>query len=124
MKVFCFLIFLNFNFFNFSHQCDFNYGPEGETRCILFEKSVRKYQFATCLPNNYIRLKTKNRHFCENQNATFCLYSCMEDKYGIDSGDVFEDCLCNRGIKTSDTIFIKVICLFIFLYNFLGVFCS
>ena len=48
----------------------------------------------------------------------------MEDKYGIDSGDVFEDCLCNRGIKTSDGIFIKVICLFIFLFNFLGVFCS
>jgi hypothetical protein len=45
----------------------------------------------------------------------------MEDKYVIDSGDVFEDCLYNKGIKTSDGIFFKVICLFIFLYNFLGV---
>ena len=124
MKVFCCLIFLIFNFFYFSHQCDFNYGPEGETSCILFEKFVQKYQPAICLPNNYIRLKTKNRHFCENPNATFCLYSCMEDKYGINSGDVFEDCLCNRGIKTS-TEFLLNLFVYYFLYIiFSGFICS
>ena len=45
----------------------------------------------------------------------------MADKHGIDNGEVFEDCVCNKGITTSDGIFIKVICLFIVLNNFLGV---
>ena len=117
MKTTHFLIFLTFYSFRFTHECDIKKGPEGESSCIIFKKFGQIYQLATFLPNKYIQLKTKNKHLCENTNATFCFYSCMADKYGFDSGEVFQDCLCNKSVRISEGIFLKVF--FILLYLFL-----
>ena len=78
----------------FSFGCDQKIGPEGKVECILLSPYFSTYQYATCLRNNYIQIKSNNKHFCSQINDTFCYYNCMLEKHDIDKGKVYDDCFC------------------------------
>ena len=84
----------------YSFGCDQKEGPEGKVECILLSPYFSTYQYATCLRNNYIQIKSNNRHFCSQINDTFCYYNCMLEKHDIDKGKVYDDCFCMPIEKT------------------------
>jgi len=69
-------------------------GPAGVARCFIGTPDYTKYQCGTCLSDAYIRRRSRGRHLCEN-SANFCYYQCMIEKYDIDKGPVYGDCLCD-----------------------------
>jgi len=76
-------------------SCDPDTGPVGKADCILDATYYSQYQCATCLSDAYIRQKSKGEQHCRNSSATYCYYDCMLEKYGLDSGPVYNDCLCD-----------------------------
>ena len=78
-----------------AEDCDPNTGPSGFTNCFLNTPYYSKYQCVTCLTNAYIRQRSAGKHQCRDSTATYCYYQCMIEKYGLDRGPVYDDCLCN-----------------------------
>jgi len=75
--------------------CDRNRGPSGLTQCFLETPYYSKYQCGTCLTDAYIRQRSKGKHACRDRTATYCYYQCMIEKYGLEEGPVYDDCLCD-----------------------------
>jgi len=75
--------------------CDHVTGPAGLTKCLLGTPYYTKYQYGTCLANVYIIQRSGGKHRCRDRAATYCYYPCMLEKYGIDKGPVYDDCLCD-----------------------------
>jgi len=75
--------------------CDHHTGPAGLTRCLLGSPYYTKYQYGICLSNAYIVERSQGKHRCRDRNATYCFYTCMIEKYGLDRGDVYDDCICD-----------------------------
>jgi len=78
--------------------CDPDTGPAGLTECFLETPYYVKYQCGTCLTDDYIRQRSRGRHHCRDITATYCYYPCMLEKYGLDRGPVYDDCLCNASV--------------------------
>jgi len=74
--------------------CDPDTGPAGWTHCFLQTPHYSKHQYVTCLSDAYIRQKSKGQHQCRNRTSTYCYYQCMIEKYDLDQGPVYDDCLC------------------------------
>jgi len=75
--------------------CDPDTGPAGVTKCLLGTPYYTKYQYGICLADDYITQRSKGEHRCRDRTAVYCYYTCMLEKYGIDKGPVYDDCLCN-----------------------------
>lgn len=80
-------------------HCDAKYGPAGRTECFQIQY-YNTQQWATCLSNDYIKLKSHQRHSCD-PSQKYCFYQCMVEVYGLDYGNVLSDCLCTRNSKDS-----------------------
>ena len=80
-------------------SCDRDTGPAGVTECFLGTPWYSKHQCGTCLTNAYIRQRSKGKHECRDTTATYCYYQCMIEKYGLDKGPVYHDCLCNARVR-------------------------
>jgi len=78
--------------------CDPDTGPAGVTDCFLGTPYYSKYQCGTCLTDAYIRQRSKGKHVCRDSRATYCYYQCMVEKHGLDSGPVYDDCLCDANV--------------------------
>ena len=78
--------------------CDPHTGPAGSTKCFLETPYYSNYQCGTCLTDAYIRQRSRGQHRCRNTRATYCYYPCMLEKYGLDRGPVYNDCLCNASV--------------------------
>ena len=76
-------------------DCDPYTGPAGVTHCFLGTPYYAKYQCGTCLTNAYIEQRFKGQHQCRDTLAVHCYYQCMIERYGIDEGPVYDDCLCD-----------------------------
>ncbi len=74
-------------------QCDSD-DDTGHTECVPLPVYNNQYQWATCLTNDYIQQKSKNRHVCQH-DSTYCWYQCMIEIYGKGSGAVSYDCSCD-----------------------------
>jgi len=89
-------LFLVFTAISEAEQgCDRETGPAGVAHCFLNSPYYSKYQCATCLTNVYIKQRSKGKYQCRDTTATYCHYQCMVEKYGLDSGPVYDDCLCD-----------------------------
>jgi len=75
--------------------CDRNTGPAGLTHCVLGTPYYTEYQYGICLTDAYIIQRSKGKHGCRNRSATYCYYPCMIEKYGLDRGPVYDDCICD-----------------------------
>ncbi|XP_062567556.1 uncharacterized protein LOC134229789 [Saccostrea cucullata] len=75
-------------------SCNRNYGPAGSPECVFFDRYYPKYQWATCLTNEYIQTVSKGNAICRDQYATYCYYQCMMESYEISEGDVLDECAC------------------------------
>ena len=75
--------------------CDHHTGPAGLLQCILETPYYTKYQYGICLSNAYIIERSKGKHRCRDKTATYCNYPCMVEKYGLERGDVYDDCICD-----------------------------
>ena len=87
-------LFLAFVATSDSQDCDPDTSPAGLTKCFLDTLYYSKYQCGTCLTDAYIRQRSEGKYGCQNSTQTYCYYPCMLEKYGIDSGPVYDDCLC------------------------------
>lgn len=67
----------------------------GSVFCVR-SYSYYDWQWATCLTDAYIRLKSKQTHRCVDRTATYCYYQCMLESHGRESGYVYSDCRCNQ----------------------------
>ncbi|XP_062587431.1 uncharacterized protein LOC134249092 [Saccostrea cucullata] len=77
-----------------SSSCDRNDGPAGSPECVLLDPYYSKYQWATCLTNEYIQTVSKGNAICRDHSATYCYYQCMMESYEIPDGDVHNECAC------------------------------
>jgi len=86
--------------------CDPDTGPAGVTTCLLGTPYYTRHQYGVCLADAYIIQMSKGEHQCRYRTATFCYYPCMLEKYGIDRGPVYDDCLCDstRQLQQPSTI--------------------
>lgn len=75
--------------------CSPDTGPAGVTKCLLGTPYYTKYQHGICLSDDYIIQRSSGEHRCRDRTATYCYYPCMLEKYGIDNGPVYDDCLCD-----------------------------
>jgi len=73
--------------------CDPDTGQGGLTRCILRAPNYTKYQCVLCLADACIIEKSTGLHRCRDRSATYCYYPCMREKYGLERGTVYDDCL-------------------------------
>lgn len=76
-------------------DCDPQSGPAGLTRCILDAPYYSEYQCGTCLTDAYIKQISNGTFQCRISTHTYCYYPCMVEKYHLDSGPVYDDCLCD-----------------------------
>ena len=74
--------------------CSPDTGPSGARQCVKFSRYT-DYQWATCRTDSYLKSTSGGRHHCLNRSSTYCLYQCMLEKYGRNSGDVYASCRCN-----------------------------
>jgi len=79
--------------------CDSETGPVGLTQCFLGTPFYTKYQYGTCLSDAYIMQKSNGKHHCRNRTATYCYYPCMIEKYEIDRGPVYDECICDTSTQ-------------------------
>ncbi|XP_045174251.2 uncharacterized protein LOC123535602 [Mercenaria mercenaria] len=88
--------------------CNRNVGPAGSNECILGRPYYSKYQWATCLTDQYIKTYIKGAHLCRDTSATYCWYQCMVEVHDIDEGPVYDDCACGadapRNVTTQPTV--------------------
>ena len=85
------------------HACNKNYGPAGQTQCVLLAPYYQEYQCATCLTDAYVQLKTGGKHYCRDRAATYCWYQCQIELFGNDKGIVNEKCRCKAGETPSSS---------------------
>ena len=76
--------------------CDIHSGPVGNSECVKLAE-YDDYQWAICLSNAYIKLKSSNKHFCKTTTATYCWYQCQVERFDLDEGTVYDECRCNDG---------------------------
>ena len=74
--------------------CDRFNGPSGLTQCFLGEPHYSKYQCGMCVTDAYMRQRSSGRHQCRDRTTTYCYYQCMLERYDLDEGPVYDDCLC------------------------------
>ena len=79
--------------------CDPVTGPAGLTQCFLDRLHYSKYQYGTCVTDAYIRQRSGGHYGCRDITVTYCYYPCMIEKFGIDQGPVYEDCLCDISVQ-------------------------
>ena len=78
-----------------TQDCDPHTGPAGLTKCFLETPYYSKHQCGTCLTDVYIRQRSVGKQHCRDRTRTYCYYQCMIEKYGLDRGPVYDDCLCD-----------------------------
>jgi len=79
--------------------CDPDTGPAGVTDCFLDTPYYSKHQCGTCVTNAYMRQVSKGKFQCPDTTATYCYYQCMLEKYSLDRGPVYDDCLCKANVS-------------------------
>ncbi|XP_045174254.2 uncharacterized protein LOC123535605 [Mercenaria mercenaria] len=89
-------------------DCDRNVGPAGSNECVLLEPYYSKYQWATCLTDQYIRTYSKGAHQCRDTSRTYCWYQCMVEVHSLGEGPVYDGCACGadapRNVTTQPTV--------------------
>lgn len=80
--------------------CDTAQARIGKNNCIQVAR-YRAPQWATCVTDSYIRQKSKGKHGCLEHKAN-CLYQCMLEAHGLDSGDVSLPCRCSVTEPTTE----------------------
>ncbi|CAC5357825.1 unnamed protein product [Mytilus coruscus] len=84
-----------------SSNCDPTFGPSGNFACVLGEPYYKKYQYATCQTNLYIKLNSDNRHVCRSMadgtQPLYCWNQCMLELHELAEGPVYSDCECSPG---------------------------
>lgn len=84
-----------------SSYCDPTFGRSGNIACVLGEPYYKKYQYATCQTNLYIKLKSDNRHVCrtmaDGTPPLYCWNQCIIELYELAEGPVYSDCECSPG---------------------------
>lgn len=72
----------------------------GRSACIRISR-YNGEQWSTCVTDLYIRQKSKGRHGCA-KGQPICIYQCMLEEHGADSGKVASPCTCSTrdGLKT------------------------
>ena len=83
-------------------SCSNNGSSVGKTECIRVARYSAR-QFATCVNDLYIRQKSKGKHGCTEDQES-CVYQCMLEVHGLNSGDVYSPCGCSLTEKTTDNI--------------------
>ena len=79
-------------------SCNRNTGPSGTIECIQIPRYNNEYQWATCLTDTYIKVKSSGKHVCADSSSTFCYYQCMIEIYDANSGPVDKECCaCQYG---------------------------
>ena len=79
-------------------SCNRNTGPSGTIECIQIPRYNNEYQWATCLTDTFIKVKSSGKHVCPDQRDTFCYYQCMLEIYDANSGPVDKECCaCQYG---------------------------
>ncbi|XP_071178639.1 uncharacterized protein [Mytilus edulis] len=88
----------------FSHvrsSCNPMLGPSGNVACVLLKPYYKKYQYATCQTNVYIKLNSNYHHFCRTMTdgtpPLHCWNQCMIELYELAEGPVYSNCECNPG---------------------------
>jgi len=71
---------------NVRSDCNSFNGPSGGLECLLLEPYYNRYQYATCLTDSYIKLKSKGRHHCRDVVTRYCYYQCMLELNDIEEG--------------------------------------
>ena len=74
--------------------CDKQTGPAGVRTCITSEGVYSHPQWATCLTNVYIQVKSGGRHTCFDPLAVYCYYQCMVEDHDVELGNVTDNCRC------------------------------
>ncbi len=89
--------------------CDPWTGPAGTTECVLLEGHYDElhdryaygyddYQWATCLSNAYIQLKSHGKSICSSHldvPVTYCWSQCQAERFDLYSGTVNDECRCD-----------------------------
>ncbi|XP_076088966.1 uncharacterized protein LOC143059366 [Mytilus galloprovincialis] len=83
--------------------CSIYTGPHGKMECYESTSSYSKYQWGTCLLNEYIKTISHGRLSCSDSTATYCYYQCMIEVYSISTGVVYDDCVCSSGEEYNST---------------------
>ena len=79
--------------------CDTQTGPVGVTECYIEPPYYSKYRCGTCVTNAYVIQKSNGKFRCRNTAATYCYYQCMLERYELDRGPVYDDCLCEANVS-------------------------
>lgn len=74
----------------------------GGTECVLLTPYYSRYQWATCLTEDYIIRVSNQRHYCRDSSAVICWYQCMLEFHELDQGPVYNDCRCSPGETTTE----------------------
>ncbi|PFX18297.1 uncharacterized protein LOC111339722 [Stylophora pistillata] len=82
-------------------QCDKWSGPAGTVECIQIQRYNNEYQWATCLTDVYIKLKSNHTHLCIDRTRVYCWYQCMLEENNKEDGPVTSDCSCSPSNPTS-----------------------
>uniref|UniRef100_A0A7M5V653 Uncharacterized protein n=1 Tax=Clytia hemisphaerica TaxID=252671 RepID=A0A7M5V653_9CNID len=86
-------------------SCNIYRGPEGSPVCVKIQ-GYNQPQWASCLRNQYILLKSSHRHACRKYlgviDPTFCYYQCQLEVYSKETGDIGEKCRCQLDGKVPD----------------------
>lgn len=98
-----FYIFLSLSVKLINGECDSNNGPAGAHECVLLTPYYSKYQWATCLTDDYIQTYTKGNFHCMGRGDTYCWYQCMVEIHSIDTGPVYDDCACGSDTPLDGT---------------------
>ncbi len=80
-------------------RCNPFTGPAGNADCVKFD-SYDAPQWAVCLSNDYIQLKSKHRHICREffgSRPDYCWYQCQIETFHLENGPVFKQCHCTPG---------------------------
>jgi hypothetical protein len=83
---FYFFVFELFHQSWVSADCDHDVGPAGSPECVLLTPYYQKYQWGTCLTDEYIKTASKGNAHCRDLSATYCYYQCMMELYEIEEG--------------------------------------
>jgi len=110
MKVWMYFLFVVFLAVRGTLSCNPDTGPAGDAYCFLGTPYYSRYQCSTCLSDAYIRQKSRGDHSCRDRTATYCHYQCMLEKYELDSGPVYEDCLCDPTRSLTSSVILPASC--------------
>lgn len=86
-----------------SGDCNRNTGPAGTYECVLLPPYYSKYQWSTCLTDEYIQWFSKKAHHCRDRTTVYCWYQCMIETHDLEKGPVYDDCACGPDAPTGGT---------------------